>query len=116
MQRKIEDFLTQENVRNKHNAVLYTAMIKIAYPGVEVLIGHHLTFEVPGNLKTENEIPSADTMIFDYHTMEAIFGSDALELMGDLAQCSVPKRDQMLHMVFTRRYGEPSSYLKKLEA
>lgn len=99
----IKDYLGYENQRNKTHAALYTRLIQRAFGNnagnagnCAVLIGHHLTFELDGDLSTENEIPSADTLIFDHSIMQAVFGADAVRIMQALASVPAEDRDDML--------------------
>src|SRR5271167_3031313 len=92
----MKDFLGYENARNKRNAALYCALIKAALGECDVLVGHHLTFEINGDLDTENEIPSADCLMFDHDLMTKIFGNEALSIMGHLALTPVESRDAVL--------------------
>jgi len=94
----MKDYLGFENERNKKHAALYTKLIKRAYGegASEVLIGHHLTFESHGDLNTENEIPSADTLLFDHEIMRRVFGEKALWVMMGLAQQPAEERDAAL--------------------
>jgi len=87
----MKDWLGWENARNKQHAAIYTEIMRRAFGGtgsVQVLIGHHLTFEQNGDLDTENEIPSADCLLFDHEIMGKVFGENAIPLMQALA--SVP--------------------------
>lgn len=83
----MKDYLGDENARNKKHAALYERMIKQAFGATnDVLVGHHLTFEVHGNIDTENEIPAADTLLFDHPLMTACFGKErALKIMQAIA-------------------------------
>lgn len=95
----MKDYLSYENQRNKKHAGLYERMIKRALgEGVKVavLVGHHLTFELDGDLNTENEIPSADCLMFDHDLMGAVFGDEAVEIMVMLASVPCDERDAML--------------------
>lgn len=93
-----KDYLGFEGRRNKTHAALYTELMKRAIDGadVSVIIGHHLTFEISGNLETENEIPSADTLIFDHDLMKAVFGDRAVGIMMHLAAVPCEARDELL--------------------
>lgn len=94
---KVKDFLGYENTRNKKHADMYVRMLRHAYgQDVAVLIGHHLTFEFDGDITTENEIPAADTLIFDHEIMGRIFGRAALGIMAALAQRPAETRDELL--------------------
>jgi hypothetical protein len=92
----VKDYLGFENARNKEHAQLYTNLIKRAMEGCAVFIGHHLSFELNGDLATENEIPSADCLIFDHEIMTAVFGNQAVEVMKRLAGVPVGERDTLL--------------------
>ena len=92
-----KDWLTSENARNKAHASLYTAIMHRAFgASAEILIGHHLTFEEGGDLSTEDEIPSADTMMFDHDIMGRVFGANAVAIMRQLASVPVSQRDAVL--------------------
>jgi hypothetical protein len=92
----MKDWLGYENRRNRDNAALFTAIMKRAFGNAEVLIGHHLTFQQGGDLETENEIPSADTLMFDHTIMTAVFGDRAVDVMQHLAATPCQSRDAVL--------------------
>lgn len=97
----MKDWLGYENQRNKAHAGLYTAIMKEALgDDCEVLIGHHLTFEKEGDLSTENEIPSADTLMFDHFVMTKVFGQSAITLMRYLAATPAEDRDEILKKAY----------------
>lgn len=92
----MKDYLGYENARNKRNAGLYVAIMRAAFGNdCDVLIGHHLTFEQGGNLETENEIPSADTLLFDHSVMGKVFGDRAVSIMVHLASIPAESRDEV---------------------
>lgn len=95
----MKDYLGFENARNKRNAATYEKLMKKAlkHDACAVLIGHHLTFELDGDLETENEIPSADCLMFDHDLMTAAFGPDrAVSIMRYLASLPCDMRDVVL--------------------
>jgi hypothetical protein len=93
----MKDYLGYENARNKVNAELYVKLVKRAFgPDADVLIGHHLCFELGGQINTENEIPSADTLIFDHDVMTTVFGDRALSIMNHLSTIPAESRDEVL--------------------
>lgn len=97
----LKDWLSTENARNKRFAGLYVGIMKKAFGVVtqkepEVLIGHHLTFELNGDLETENEIPSADCLMFDHYIMTQVFGNRAVDIMQHLAATPCESRDEVL--------------------
>lgn len=90
----MKDYLSAENARNHRNHKIYERLLKAATGAGEVLIVHHLTFMIPG--QEANEIPSADTLIFDLELMTNVFGSKAQSVMQQLAVCNVDTRDALL--------------------
>lgn len=96
----IKDYLGFEHARNKRNAAVYEQLIRLAYAregsSIMTLTGHHLTFELDGDLSTENEIPSADCMMFDHEIMGRVFGSRAIAIMQGLAAVPCDQRDAIL--------------------
>ena len=103
MNNQPKDYLGYENERNKKSGELFVEMVKTAFgDDNDVLIGHHLTFERHGDISTENEIPSADTLIFDHQIMEACFTHHAFTVMKDLAITPVESRDEKLRWWWDR--------------
>jgi DNA-directed RNA polymerase specialized sigma24 family protein len=97
----IKDYLTYEGQRNKKNAHIYTTLMRNVFgrdrKACAVLIGHHLTFELDGDLNTENELPSADCLMFDHQVMKAAFGAERyIRIMQALASVPAEDRDVML--------------------
>ena len=96
---EIKDYLTSENERNKAHAALYEQMLRHAYReqrDCAVLIGHHLTFQFGGSIETENEIPSADTLLFDHDIMTRLFGDRAPMVMRALASVPATERETLV--------------------
>jgi hypothetical protein len=95
-------YLQAENDRNTHNGMLYIQLIQRAFGADEVvMVGHHFVFEPKAdmqalNLHTLNEIPSADTMLFDHDIMGAVFGNEARFVMAHLAMTPRGDRDTVL--------------------
>lgn len=114
-----KDWIGYENARNKKNVQLYTDILTRALQkitgsdAVAVLIGHHLVFEFDGDangsldIETENEIPSADCLMFDHEIMTAVFGADAKFIMAHLSQLDCENRDDYLRECWqTLQYRE----------
>lgn len=95
----MKDYLGYENERNKKHAATYERFLRAALKGkadkVDVLIGHHICFELNGELATENEIPSADCLMFDHELMFSVFGLHFMAVMSKLATTPVEKRDEV---------------------
>ena len=112
---KAHDWLATETERNKKYAPLYTAIIKKAYGCNEaVLIGHHLCFEHDNDISTEDEIPSADSLIFDHDIMRTVFGDNAASVISTLALSPVSVRDDMLLSAWNTLVGEPVDGVEEL--
>lgn len=105
-----KDWLGSENDRNRENADVYTQLMRNAY-GCDhaVLIGHHLCFQKGDDIETENEIPAADSLIFDIDIMQATFGNECETLMMALALLPVKERDQMLRMALQEQCRRDSA-------
>lgn len=109
-----KSWLGFEQARNRKNAEVYTAILRAAIAklaqhspdGIQVIMGHHLTFMVGTDLETEDEVPAADSMLFDHTLMTAAFGSKAYEVMGKLALLPCEERDQYLHTAWSQHTGQ----------
>lgn len=113
----LKDWLGYELGRNKEHSDLYVALLKKALTKLakgqraEVLIGHHITFELGADgqsldITTENEIPSADCLMFDHDIMTAVFGDVALTIMRELAGRPCQERDAALKAAFEAYHVE----------
>jgi hypothetical protein len=92
-------FLSFEDARNRAHAKLYAEVMRRAFGAARqtsVLIGHHLGFEFDQDIETENEIPSADTLLFNHPLMTAVFGDRAVSVMVQLAMTPTESRDAVL--------------------
>lgn len=113
----LKDWLGYELGRNKAHSDLYVALLKKALTKLakgqraEVLIGHHITFELGQegeslDITTENEIPSADCLMFDHDIMTAVFGGAAGAIMVQLALKPCQERDAALKAAFEAYHAE----------
>lgn len=94
-----KNYLEAENARNLKNHALYSAMLKRAFGNeCQVMIAHHLTFEGEG--VAPDEIPSADTFLFDIALMRRIFGLGASNLLQQMAILPPEQRDALLASAF----------------
>jgi hypothetical protein len=90
-----------ENDRNAENNELYKAIIREAYGVHDVIIAHHLVY-----VKVENrdgfdyqiieEVPSADTLIFDHDVAQKIWGDKWQSILTILAMTPVAERDKLM--------------------
>lgn len=104
---KAKFYLAYENRRNSHHRDLFIALTKAAMGCKEVVIaGHHFVCDYDNDLNTLNEIPSADTLLFDHDMMTAVFGATALDIMSQAARLPVPARDEYVRGEFDK-LGKP---------
>ena len=95
-------WLQFENDRNTHHGQIFIDLIKRAFRTDEVvMVGHHFVFEPQEamqklDLTQLNEIPSADTLLFDHEIMTAVFGERAIPLMVEMAKVDCRARDEII--------------------
>lgn len=104
---KVKEYLSFENARNKRHARLYCKLLEAAYGEGGLareteVVGHHITFEFRGDVDTVNEIPSADTLLFDHDIMGKVFGRDTLWVMTTLAVKRAEEREEWLEGYMSR--------------
>lgn len=90
----MKDYLADETLRNHRNHKIFERLLKRAIGKCDVLVAHHLTFTTDGD--EPNEIPSADTLIFDVELMGKVFGDRAYNIMQSLSVRKVDSRDAFL--------------------
>lgn len=93
----MKDYLMAENDRNRTKHKVYERLLRAALQTecVVVVVGHHVSFKLPGN-DNLNEIPSADTLIFDFELMSKVFGAKTPLVLEHLAVLDCNARDAML--------------------
>lgn len=96
-----------ENDRNTENSALYKAIIREVYGVTDVICGHHLVYQkeerhADGFTYTfVQEIPSADTLIFDHDVAKRLWGEQHyLQVLTKLATEPVESRDKLLGELF----------------
>lgn len=91
-------YLQAENERNVAGHKTFEKLLKIAFGANEVvMVGHHFVLAPGGDItKGVNEIPSADTAIFDHVIMKRVFGKQAINVMIACARKPVEERDAEL--------------------
>ncbi len=97
-----------ENKRNADNSDLYKAIIREVYGAGDVIIAHHLTYVAVDNrdgfdFQVVEEIPSADTLIFDHEAAHKLWGEDWSNVLTELALTPVPERDARLKALYEAR-------------
>jgi hypothetical protein len=98
----LTNYLADEATRNHKSVKLFADMLRVAYPEhkVDILIGHHICFMFNDDFDTMDEIPAADSLIFDPELMGRVFGSRAKYIMARLAVLSIAERDSALSQYF----------------
>lgn len=105
MYRPTFKYLSGEGKRNRHNADLFHAMLCIAWgQDCAVITGHHVSFMFDGDLSTEDEVPSADCLLFDHEVMRAIFPGDYRDILQRLALMQRYDRENLVRALVCERY------------
>lgn len=100
-----------ENDRNGENNELYKAIIREAYGVQDVICGHHLVYQVEDKRADGftytfvEEIPSADTLIFDHDVALKIWGDNFMSILMVLACEPIATRDKLLADLYHSRKG-----------
>lgn len=96
-----------EDTRNHTNGKLYAAMITAAYDDVEWAVAAHHILYVRKSFSLPQEIPSADTLIFDHYIAQKIWGANWRDVLTRLALEPANTRDTLLHTLFYNRPPTP---------
>lgn len=97
-----------ENDRNQENSDLYKAIMREAFDVQDVIIGHHLLYVCEDKrdgftYQVVQEIPAADTLIFDHEIAKKIWGECWKSNLTILALTPVEKRDRALQGLWEAR-------------
>ncbi len=99
-----------ENDRNVTSRDLFKAIIREVFGVEDVIIGNHLTYSKTDtrpdgfNYEVVEEIPSADTLIFDHDVARKLWGEDRyLSVLAQLAACPCETRDALLAQMYASR-------------
>lgn len=102
-------YLGGEGKRNRANADLFHAMLCCAWgDGCSVITGHHISFLFDGDLSTEDEVPSADCLLFDHDIMSALFPADYLRIMATIAPMQRYARENYVRALLCQRFPQLS--------
>jgi hypothetical protein len=91
-----------ENDRNAENSALYKDIIREAYGVTDVICGHHLVYQVEDKRADGftytfvEEVPSADTLIFDTDVAQKLWGDKWKSVLSILAVTPIAERDKLL--------------------
>lgn len=97
-----------ENQRNAKNADLYRDMIKVAYGADQCIVAHHITYvavdKVDGyDMQVVEEIPSADTLLFDVDVAKKLWGPRWPEVLMTLSCLTIERRDDVVRKLWAIR-------------
>lgn len=105
MKRPTFKYLAGEGKRNRANADLFQALLCLAWgDNCSVITGHHVSFLFDGDLSTEDEVPSADSVLFDHDIMSGVFPDDYLKIMSALAPMPRYDREDYVRALVCKRY------------
>lgn len=90
----LPEYLKLEQARNLAATRIFHRFLHRAVGQCEILVAHHIVFELPGG--EPNEIPSADTLLFNPLLMGRVFGQEAPMIMSVLAHREPEIREQVL--------------------
>lgn len=98
-----------ENDRNGEHSDIFKAIIREAFGVTDVICGHHLVYQVEDKRADGftytfvEEIPSADTLIFDHNVARKIWGEGFQSVLVRLAVEPIATRDTLLAKLFAAR-------------
>jgi len=97
-----------ENDRNAASANLFKSIIREACKVTDVIIAHHLVYVVVENrdgfdYQIVEEVPSADSLIFDHEVARQIWGDNFIPVLQRLAAEPVATRDKLLAALYAER-------------
>ena len=99
-----------ENDRNADNADLYRDIIRECFNVTDVIVAHHLVYVTEETrddgftYQVIQEVPSADSLIFNHDVAKVIFGDDWQDCLVDLALEPVCTRDALLEKMYRARH------------
>lgn len=97
-----------ENDRNADSADLFKRIIREVYGVKDVIIAHHLVYVTEErrdgfNYQIVEEVPSADTLIFDHDVARRLWGARWREVLTQLALEPAATRDELLARLYDGR-------------
>lgn len=94
---QLQDWISSEIERNKKYAGLFERLVKRACgENCDVLVGHHIVIERHGDIQSETEIPSADSLLFNRELMHAVFGPLTDPLLDIIVTLGPGHREQVV--------------------
>lgn len=108
-----------ENDRNAEHAELFKDIIREAYGVKDVIIAHHLVYVATEKrdgfeYQIVEEIPSADSLMFNHEIAHRIWGTQWKEILTMLVLEPVESRDRLLSQLYYGRAGKSRDTLSQL--
>ena len=97
-----------ENDRNAAAAGLFKAIIREVYKVTDCIIAHHLVYVKVDHhdgfdYQVVEEVPSADTLIFDHDVAKKLWGDNYKQVLMQLACEPCATRDALLAKLYQNR-------------
>lgn len=97
-----------ENDRNADSSKLFRDILAEVFGATQSIIAHHLTYVTEDMqdgfaIQTVQEIPGADTLIFDHDIAQALWGASWRDNLTELALTPVATRDAVLARLYYGR-------------
>lgn len=97
-----------ENDRNADSSKLFRDILAEVYGATQSIIAHHLTYVTEDMqdgfaIQTVQEIPGADTLIFDHDIAKKLWGDAWKDVLISLALEPVATRDALLDRLYYSR-------------
>lgn len=99
-----------ENARNARMRECFKAVLRKVYGVQDVIIGHHLVYvtvekDKDGfDIQVIEEIPAADTLLFDHDVARALWGEDWQACIQRLAMTPATDRDEVFRGMWEARH------------
>lgn len=110
----MEKYLDAEKTRNIAASKVFERLLHRAFGPCEVVVAHHITFVLDN--EEPNEIPSADTLLFDPAIMGKVFGEKAQTIMLMLARREPQYRERTLADFLDALDAQPQPTLETAHA
>lgn len=100
-----------ENARNARMRECFKAVLRKVFGVQDVIIGHHLVYvtvekDKDGfDIQIIEEIPAADTLIFDHDVARKLWGDEWQACIAQLASTPATERDDLFRKLWETHHG-----------
>lgn len=100
-----------ENDRNARMRECFKEVIRKVYGVQDVIVGHHLVYVVAYKdkdgfeIQVIEEIPAADTLLFDHDVAQKLWGDEWQGVLTRLACTPVGDRDELFRSLYYGRHA-----------